>query len=135
MGSWGVTNNWECLSTWRCTWSPHLAWGHEQCDGDLQQTLTDDVYYSHGDLVHVDNQGLQPYVNVGGYHDTPFPCEFNGRYGIDIGVDQDFSVLFQPRVGMSHAHVDPVDDGHMEASHEPAILSAMTEEIRAGQSG
>ena len=83
------------------------------------QLLSDDVHYSHGGSVHGAHQGMQPYVNVCGYHDTPFTHDFKGIFGIDIGVDQDFTGLFQPRAGVSHVHGEQACDVSGDDCHAP----------------
>ena len=135
LGSGVESNRWECLTTWRSDWSPHQAWGHEQGEGELMPTVMDDVQFQQGDSMHVALQGLQPYVNVTGYPDTPFPCEFSGNFGIHMGVDQDFAILFQPKVGMRHACRAMGDDEAvlMHDAPEPASLAAKPDGNRAGQ--
>ena len=138
MGTWGISNAWECLNAWRCPLSPHRAWGYEHCADDSLQSLADDVHDGQGDLMCAVYQGLQPYTNVDEYHDNPFPCDqVHGNYGIDIGVDQDFSILFRPREGMSHACAAPEEErqGDHTMKADPALSSAMPEETRVWVSG
>lgn len=104
------------------------------------QSLKADVCIGHDDPVHVVHQGLQPYVNVGDYHDYPFPrVQDSGSFGIDMGVDHDLSVLFQARVGMSHAHADHVEGGGSADENvditQPELYAAMTAENSSDTGG
>ena len=105
MGSWsqscGPSNTWECLSVWRDEQTPQSAWGFEHFDG-VDAQLFDDEHCTHANLMYGAHQGLQPYVNVWDYHDTPFTHELMGNFTIDMGMGQDFTGLFLPRAGMSH---------------------------------
>ena len=51
------------------------------------------------EFVQFCHQGMQPYVNVEGYHDTPYmSVHESGALGIDLGVDVGFSSAVEPRV-------------------------------------
>ena len=122
MGSWsqscGPSNTWECLSVWRDEQTPQSAWGFEHFDG-VDAQLFDDEHCTHANLMYGAHQGLQPYVNVWDYHDTPFTHELMGNFNIDMGKGQDFTGLFLPRAGMSQQAVKKVvNELPLQASHQ-----------------
>ena len=125
-GTWGTSNAWECLNVWRSPMSPHCAWGCEHCADDTLHSLADE-HAGHEDLMCAVLQGVQPYTNVGEHHANPFPSDtVHGNFGIDIGVDHDFSILFRPREGMSHACAAP-DDEHVSSGGDPKLSPVLTE--------
>lgn len=66
---------------------------------------------------------MQPYVNVGDYHEPPFIGERdNGTFGIDLGVHYKFSVLQPSRADMSHGGGAP---GNMTCSLGEEIQRSM----------
>ena len=115
------SNSWDCLNVWRDEVSTRCAWGSQQSVDERLQCLNCEVQSGHEEPFRHDLQGLQPYVNVNDYHESPFPWTHEeGNFGIDLGVDHAFSILYSSRAGMSHERMatSPGGDGSDVTGHE-----------------
>ena len=76
----------------------HTAWGMPGADVSAESWTGVDCNVV-DEFVQVCHQGIQPYVNVEGYHDTPYmSVHESGTFGIDLGVDVGLSSAVEPRV-------------------------------------
>ena len=115
------SNSWDCLNVWRDEVSTRCAWGSQQSVDERLQCLNCEVQSGQDEPFRHDLQGLQPYVNVNDYHESPFPWTHEeGNFGIDLGVDHAFSILYSSRAGMSHERMatSPGGDGSDVTGHE-----------------
>ena len=107
--TWEHSNDLKCLSLWRAG-HPHNTWGERVGEQRFAQWNMYE-WDEDCDSEHCWTQGLQPYVHVKSYYDSPFPQAHDmPNFDIATGVDPAFSSALEPGRTMSVSRAYGVEE-------------------------